>query len=150
MEFFLEVMGTKMVQTRFNRMGAAALSARPAFAQIAEYLFGIEVKTFEGQGRRGGGSWRRDTPEWLDRKIKMGQDPRINLASHALMESVTKPGATGQILKIRDQSLRLGSKLPYAAVSQKNRPFIKLLPGDRLAIRSIMRRHLMNAWAARV
>lgn len=146
MEFFLEAMGTKQVATRFNRMGAASVNAEPAFRTIAEMLFKITQTTFESQGRRGGGSWRRDSPAWLARKIRGGLDPRIGYATHALVKSVTEPGAPGQVLRIRRQSLRFGSRLPYAQTQQRHRPFIKLTVYDRSNMRAIIREHLITAW----
>jgi phage gpG-like protein len=150
MEFFLEAMGTKQVATRFNRMGAASQDARPAFRTIAEMLFAITRTTFESQGRRGGGSWRRDSPEWLARKIRGGLDPRIGYATHSLVKSVTEPGAPGQVLVIRRNKILFGSRLPYAAAQQRQRPFIKLTAADRLHMRDIIRSYLIETWKGRV
>jgi hypothetical protein len=149
-EFFITAMGTKQVSTRFTRMGAATIDARPAMRTIGEMLFEITQTTFESQGRRGGGSWRRDSPAWLARKIRGGLDPRIGYATHALVKSVTEPDAPGQVFELRRNSLRFGSSLPYAKTQQRNRPFIKLTVNDRARMRLIIREHLIGAWKARL
>lgn len=141
-------MGVRQVQTRFNRLGAAAVDATPAFDTIATLIFGIEKRVFDGQGRRGGGSWKRDSVEWLNRKMRLGLDPRINHATHALRNSVTELGAEGQILQISAQQLIFGSDLPYAKTSQRNRPFIDFTLSDKRMMRNIIRDHLIAAWRA--
>src|SRR5438132_10488716 len=120
MEFFIRAIGEKQVRTSFQRMGFAAANASPAFRSIANLIMEIEAQVFASQGRRGGGSWKRDTVDWLERKMRQRLDPRINIATGALMESVTEPGAEGQVLQITRNRLVFGSSLPYAAVTQRN------------------------------
>jgi hypothetical protein len=146
--FYIKAMGVREVETKFERMGLAAINAEDAMATIGWYLMQIEKQMFNSQGRRGGGSWMSDSPEWLARKSEAGLDPRINHATLALRESVTELDAPGQVLEISPNSLIFGSDLPYAAVSQRNRPFVRLLPLDREQIRNIVRDHLINAWRA--
>lgn len=150
MEFFVEAMGIRQAQTRFNRMGAAALDAAPAFVSIADMIFKIEEATFNGGGRRGGGSWKKLTDEWLTRKVRTGLDPRINHATLALRKSMTVLGAEHQNLEIGPQSLRISSDLPYAATAQRHRPFVKFTLTDKQRIRAEMRRHLVNAFRRKV
>jgi hypothetical protein len=111
-------------------------------------IFSIEKTVFNSQGRRGGGSWKQDSPDWLARKIRNGQDPRINHMTLALRRSVTEPGAPGQVLEVSPASLVVGSSLPQAAPSQRNRPFIKFTVADRTAMRGVIREYLMAAWRA--
>lgn len=148
MEFFVQAMGTKRVATKFSRLGASAIDARPIMRSVAEIIFAIEEATFEGQGRRGGGSWKRDTTDWLTRKIRNGLDPRINHATLALRKSMTVPGSAGQILEISRNSLIVGSDLPQAGPSQRERPFVKFTSSDRLKLRDTVREGLMAAWRA--
>lgn len=146
MQFFVEMQGTKQVSTKFARMAQSASNFTPAWEAVLTRLFAIEASTFDSQGRRGGGSWKADSPEWLARKMRDGLDPRINHATLALRNSMTVRDAPGQILHITPQALYFGSDLPYAGVSQENRPFVKLTAGDRVAIRNLIRDQLMAAW----
>jgi hypothetical protein len=146
--YFVEAMGVKAVATKFTRLGEAAVDVRPAFMTITELIFAIEAQVFNGQGRRGGGSWKRDTPEWLAQKTRLGLDPRINHATGALRRSVTEHGAEGQVHEMTPHSLIFGSSLPQAEPSQKNRPFFDFIPSDRAAMRTILRDYLMAAWRA--
>lgn len=145
-QFYVKVMNDKLVATKFERMGAAALDAKPAFARMAVLLFEIEEAVFESQGRRGGGAWADITAQWRERKVRNALDPRILHATHALRDSMTKPEAEGQILEITRNALVLGSSLPYAEAQNKKRPFNKLTPTDRVRMRNIIRDHLMAAW----
>jgi hypothetical protein len=129
-------------------MGTGAIRARPAMREIAYYLMGVERKIFEAQGRRGGGSWKQDTEAWLIRKVNLGLDPRINIATHALMRSMSEPEAPGQVLHVGDRNVRLGSALPYAEVTEENRPFTRLLPSDRMRMRQIVERYLLARFYA--
>jgi phage gpG-like protein len=147
-EFFIKAMGVKQVSTKFTRLGQAAADAAPAMESVAQLIFSIEKTVFNSQGRRGGGSWKQDSPDWLARKIRNGQDPRINHMTLALRRSVTEPGAPGQVLEVSPASLVVGSSLPQAAPSQRNRPFIKFTVADRTAMRGVIREHLMAAWRA--
>lgn len=139
-------MGTKTVSTQFTRMGESVLDASPALETIADLMMSIEEQVFNSQGRRGGGSWKQDTAEWLLRKQRMGLDPRINHATGELRDSVTVPDAYGQIKRIGRQSLWFGSDLPQAEPSQRNRPFIKFTVYDRQKMASILKDWLMVAW----
>lgn len=148
MEFIAKAMGHTVVATKFERMGLAALNARPAMELTALEMLRIIRLNFESEGRRGGGSWRKDTQEWLLRKFRMGLDPRINRATRALYDSFAFPGAPNQQLVITDHSVILGSNLPYAGYVQRERPFVKYTERDRLRLRAIIRDHLMAAYRA--
>jgi phage gpG-like protein len=145
-KFFVETQGTREVATSFQRMGYAASHARPAFRTIALLIMEIMDRVFDSEGRRGGGSWKLDSVDWLERKMRMGLDPRINHATLALRDSVTVPGADGQIMEVTDRALYFGSDLPYAGVTQENRPFMKFTAGDRMEMRDIIRDYLIAAW----
>ena len=148
MEFFIEAFNIKRVKTQFNRLGAASLDATPAFEAARAVIYRIEGALFDSQGRRGGGSWRRDSQDWLLRKQREGLDPRINHATLALRNSLTMPDDPNQVMEITPFSMKFGSTLPYAATTQSNRPVIKFTPYDRAALRGVIRTHLMAAWRA--
>jgi phage gpG-like protein len=144
----ITIQGVDVCQHSLERMGMAAVRAKPAMEKIALFLMETEVKIFEAQGRRGGGSWKRDTPEWAERKVEYGFDSRINIARGTLMKSLTKPGATGQRLHIGYSKVELGSDLPYADVTAQNRPFTNLVPGDLEKMRLIIEEYLMERFYA--
>lgn len=155
MQFQVLVFGEKAVATKFTRTGDYARDAAPAFENIADFLLQTTETTFESQGRRGGGSWKALTAEWFNRKLRKGWDTRILHKFGDLRRSVTRRGATGQILDVTHNSLRFGSSLDYAARQQfgyrgtPKRPFIKVTQLDRVKIRDMIRDHMMQAWRAR-
>lgn len=148
MEYIVKAMGYKVVATKFERMGVAAIHAKPAMETSAGEMMRIMRLNFDSQGRRGGGSWRADTVEWLSRKVKAGLDPRIGHATKALRDSMSIPGAAHQILAITDTSVNLGSSLSYAGYMNRDRPFAKFTEGDRMRLRGIIRDYLMAAYRA--
>lgn len=146
--FIVRAMGAKQVATKFERMGIAAVTARPAMETIADMMMRIIGIIFESQGRRGGGSWRRDSVEWLMRKQRLNLDPRIGHATGALRRSMSIRAAEHQILHVDDKMVNLSSDLPYAATQQRNRPFVKFTQRDRYAMRSVVRDYLIGAFRA--
>lgn len=144
--YYIEAVGTKLMETKFNRLGRSAVRARPAMRRVAMILFGIERATFNSQGRRGGGSWKNISSDWLNRKIREGLDPRILHARHLLRNSLSEPGAAHQQLLIGDTRVVLGTDLPYAARQNRERPFAKITKKDELLMRAVVREHLMQAW----
>lgn len=148
MLYEVKTFNLKIQETRFERMGRAALDATEAMESIAALIMRIEGQVFESEGRRGGGSWRQDTKAWLLRKQRLNLDPRIGHATLALRESMTIPDDEHQILDITPSSVHLSTDLPYAGTEQRHRPFVKFTPVDRADMRSIIRQHLMDAWRA--
>lgn len=146
MLYSVKALGIKVAETRFERMGAAALNARPALEDVATLMMGIERAVFESEGRRGGGSWRQDSKEWLARKQRLGLDPRIGHATLALRRAMTVRGDENQILEVTDNTIVLGTDLPYARTQQRNRPFIKFTLADKQDMRVIMRDYLIGAF----
>lgn len=146
MEYFIEAFGIKQISTRFERMGFAAISAEPAMQTIADVMFRIFEQIFNSQGRRGGGSWKRDSPEWLQRKVDMGLDPRIGHATLALRGAFSVRDAEHQKLDVTHTLVNLSTDLPYAGTEQRNRPFVKFTKRDKIEMRTIVRNYLMAAW----
>lgn len=150
MEYFIQAMGVREVQRGFRAAAAAGVDVSPAMEDISVEMMAIEEQVFNSQGRRGGGSWKRDSIEWLTRKQRLGLDPRINHATLELRDSVTIPDAYGQIKRVGSHSLWFGSDLPYAEVTQRNRPFIKFTPFDRASFRKIIADYLVSAFRSGV
>lgn len=146
MRVYFQAVNTKVVETKFAMMGRNAVNAKPALEKVADYMMDVIDKNFKSQGRRGGGSWRRISPGWKARKMREGLDPRIGHATLALRKSMTKRDAPEQILTVGRTRVSLGTKLPYAATQQRNRPFVYTLAEDRAEMVSIIRRHVLSAW----
>lgn len=150
MEFIIKAYNARQVATRFERMGFAAVAARPAMETVAEMMMRIFGTVFESQGRRGGGSWKQDSVKWLLEKQRNGLDPRIGHATLALRRSLSEPGAEHQILEITDTRVHLSTDLPYAGTEQRHRPFIKFTQRDKFAMRRVVRDYLIAAFKAPV
>jgi phage virion morphogenesis protein len=153
MQYTIQIIGVDHVIEVLRRTALNMRDARRGMSQIADYLMQITATQFDSQGRRGGGSWRRLTPEYQKRKAREGKDPRILHATGVLRKSVTKRRARGQILVINKDSLQFGSNIEYAAVHQRGggrgipaRPYLKILPRDRTAIADILGGYIMEAW----
>lgn len=148
MEYMIKALGIKQVNTKFERMGIASIDAKPAMETVADLMFKIFYQIFESQGRRGGGSWKRDSTEWLLRKQRAGLDPRIGHASLALRRAMSIRGEANQNLEVTHNLVHLSTDLPYAATEQRHRPFIKFTKRDKLEMRRIVRDFLMGAFRA--
>jgi len=152
MRFEVVIFGDKVVATQFTRMGQRAANAAPALRNVGEYLMQVTDTQFSSQGRRGGGSWAKLSPQWLFRKQRLGHDPRILHMSGALRRSVTKWNARGSTHQVSNTQLIFGTNLPYAGRHQfgyettPKRQFLKVTDRDRVHMRNLIRDHLMEAW----
>lgn len=150
MRYMVSVMGAKQASVDFRRAGDRVLDMRPAFEKVVVLLYRIFNATFDSQGRRGGGSWRMLSEEWLFRKVALGGDRRIGHFTHTLRDAMTERGDDHQNLIIRRQSMSLSTKgIPYAAKQQEERPFVKLTDADRAAMAGIVREHLRGAFSGK-
>jgi phage gpG-like protein len=136
------------VIAKMEAMGIAAEEARPAMLSIALIMMQALRKNFDAQGRRGGGSWKRDSDAWLARKISGGLDPRIGFATHKLVDSLSTPGAQGQRVEVTNTAARIISVISYAQTEEEHRPYIKWTLGDRREMAAAARRHIMDAFRA--
>jgi phage gpG-like protein len=118
----------------------------PVMETIAEMMMGYIERTFESEGRRGGGSWKNDSAEWAARKARQGLDPRIGHATLALRRSMTIRGDANQDLRVSHNMVSLSSYLPYAGTQQVHRPFVKFTFNDRVQIRNTIRDYLVEAF----
>jgi len=142
----IKVEGIDKTQLRLATMGRAASMSMPAMVMVSNEMLRIERATFDSEGRRGGGSWARDTDAWMISKQRRNLDPRIGHARLALRDSVSQLGAPNQILRLTPKSVTLGSHLPYAATEQKHRPFLKFTASDREKMNLIISEYLKAVW----
>lgn len=102
-----------------------------SFRHVADYLRHVLDQRFESQGRRGGGSWKKISHRWRERKVQLGLDPRILHATLRLRRSLTQRQHADQIVTTTRRELVFGTIVPYAAKQDRTRPFMKLTPYDR-------------------
>jgi phage gpG-like protein len=149
--FRLFIVGDREAAEKFQAMGLRATHAQPAMLQIVEIIRRAFDITMTSQGRRGGGSWQQLKPETIRRKAKKGLDPRIEFATHALYESLTRTAAGSRVV-VDENHLTIGSDLAYAraqhfGLPSKNvpaRPLITIVEGDRKDIGRVILAHIVG------
>jgi len=135
----------QIVGLHFDQSGKNANMLQEPMSKIVIDMMRIEHDVFKSGGRRGGGSWKKLSPETVRRK---GGDTRILRHTDALYASLTEPGAPFQILGITKYGLDFGTSRPWAFVHQygsegkvtptgvtlrpdiPRRPFLKFIPSD--------------------
>lgn len=144
---FVNILNDRVVARKLRHVAATRANMRKILrGPVADVIFEIEEQIFNSQGRRGGGSWKRDTPAWLDRKIRNGLDPRIGHATLALRRAFTLREAPHQRMITTSQSLTITSDLKYAKAQQRERPFVDFTRLDRIEIAAVVKHQLHQAW----
>lgn len=124
--------GAKIWSERLRRMSIRAEHARPFFQyEMIPDMERIEDQLFVSQGRRGGGSWKGLSPDYLRRKMRSGLDPRINIATGTMLASLVNEDMPYAVREITDFKLVFGSRAPGVEQSQKYRPVMKFTKYDR-------------------
>lgn len=116
------MLGEKQVSRTMLRWTLRAKDMLPAWAMIYPYLLHVEEQLFDTEGASGkNGSWEQITQEWVDRKAKLGLDPRILHATLALRDALTQEGNENQRLEMTPTMMLFGvkSNLGYGYVHQK-------------------------------
>jgi len=124
--------GTVQWEQYLEKVKLRAMDAAPFFydALIPDMELASE-QLFYSQGRRGGGSWKFLSKETIDTKARKMQDPRINIATFNLLQSLTYSDEPDAIRKVSGWKVEFGSTAPGAEQSQKFRPIIKFTKYDR-------------------
>ena len=152
--FTAKISGAKVVETKFRKMSRRAADARPAWERVAEIIREGIDKNFRSQGRRGGGSWRRLSRPWAQRKRQAKADPRILFGSGLLHASLTRKGHEDHVYKPTRTSLALGTAVPYGRVHRTGskrqgipkRDYTRMTSRERDRMRAAVRDHLMADW----
>lgn len=151
--YTIEIFGARQWSERLARGAKAAANPRPALWEIREDMFRVIRATFTGQGRRFGGSWVALKPETVERKLTRGLDPRILMAKHRLMESMTRRGHPNMRSRVTRDTVLLNTTLPYAETHQYGdedrgipaRPFVDFYPQDATRWTGILKDYLAAA-----
>ena len=147
----IRIFGVPEVKRQLFRGAAAAGNMKPVLEEVGLDMMYVIGLNFASQGRRGGGSWRQLTPEWLARKMAAGLSPEILVATGALHDSMTQPGDPDQFYQVTNRSIKLESRLPYAEAHQHGndhlpaRPFVHFMPSDRERWVKMCERYLREA-----
>lgn len=149
MEFFvLDVNASaERVAAKLNLGADRALNNEEPMWNIVEDLFKVEAAIFSSQGRRGGGSWKRLSPDYAKRK---GNTKILKgTTDETLFRSLTEQDAPFQILHVDNTGIEFGTDRPFAAVHQEGsrtnprRPFIRFTQFDINRWNQILATHLM-------
>lgn len=134
--FYFEVVG-------LDRLTAAAEGLRrdideplPILEAVAERAFyPIVQEIFESEGR---GSWEDLTTQYEARKRARYGDKPIMQRSGALVNSLSKSGATLNIQTAEGRdALMVGSAVPYSGLASKKRPIFIFNQSDRARMASV-------------
>lgn len=144
---------------RLAAVARAARDTQPVMYRIVRDMFRIEGILFQSQGRRGGGSWKRLKEDTIRKKgttrilFTRGADPSYKSlpGDDVLFQSVARPGAAYQDVKVFRNRIEFGTRRPHAASHQygaprKNipaRPFIEFLATDEIRWRRWIGEHIV-------
>jgi len=119
----------------FRKLGDDAVyELKDVMEDIVDDITEVMETTFNSEGRRGGGSWKRPGVAWAIKKARTaGADQRIGHFTRRLRRSLTYRGDPEMLLNIDTRAgvIRFGSRVPYAAIQNQNRPFLRFTQGDR-------------------
>lgn len=103
----------RLVSRLTNRMA----DNRPALHGIVDLLLEAQQDRFQGRGIR----WRRLSEETVRLDRQQGRDPRPLRLTGRLMESLTKRGAPGQIVRFTPTSVTFGTNVFTAQFHHKGK-----------------------------
>lgn len=149
MEYTISFTGTKRVRRKLILMGKRGSDPRQAMKMVGLYLMEITEKTFQSEGRRGGGSWQRLTPAYQRRKDKLVRPSKILHWSWRLRESLTEPGHPDMIFRVKKTGLDYGTKVPYAHRQAAVRPYPKMTKMDTVYMARIISRYIVEPFKRR-
>jgi phage gpG-like protein len=164
-EFLVTDHGTaKIVADKMYASAEKVETTNIVFEKILLDMLRITRIQIDSEGRRGGGSYaqlREDT------KLKKGRTEILKTEGarekysafsqmgrfDTLFNSVTRKDAQFQIMNANKNSLRFGTRRPYAAVHQHGggkggrvpaRPFLRVIPSDQERWNYWLTRHLVS------
>jgi phage gpG-like protein len=112
---FTYSLNLESVEKALTEFQESLADQQPALAAIADDCREMIAEQFASQGGAEGTPWAPLAPSTLRRRRA---SPSILYATGALRRSLTEPGAAGHIEELEDQSLTLGTRLPYALYHQ--------------------------------
>lgn len=118
----IKILGATQVEGMLLAGERRARNMKPALRIIRDDIRRVIAATFSAQGRRYGGSWEFLKEATIRKKVRRGWDLRILYARHRLVNSLTKSQSNYAIVKMTNDTIELGTKVPYADAHQYGRP----------------------------
>jgi len=112
---FTYVLNPEPVEKAVAGFQESLADQQPALAAIADDFREMIAEQFASQGGAEGTPWAPLAPSTLRRRRA---SPSILYATGALRRSLTEPGAADHVAELEDESLTLGTRLPYAFYHQ--------------------------------
>lgn len=146
----VHIFGDEKFRYDTRQISARTADIRPALNLVVDDMMDTIETTFTSQGRRHGGSWKGLDAVTRRQKAKHGQDPRILIASGALMRSMTVRGDQNQRLEMTPRGFTLESTLPYALVHQRGndrtpqRKFVDFYQADKVRWIGMIKRYILG------
>lgn len=117
----------------FGEMRRSVTDLRPLFEEVLEPAFYAErEQDFASQGARVGG-WRELEASYREWKAKHYPGKPILQLTGALKDSLTKQNAAGQVRRVDERAMTLGTNLVYANRQDIARPVIAHGPAEDTA-----------------
>jgi hypothetical protein len=98
----VEALGQDIVARQLLAMADRTGDASGAMQGIIDGLYESERRLFDSQGASGGVPWQASAPSTVERKARLGLDPRIEHATQDLRDSLTTPGGANIAIARRD------------------------------------------------
>lgn len=115
---FTYTINSKPVEKALGNFQASLADQSPALRRVADDFREMIARQFSSEGRAEGTPWAPLAPSTLRRRRPGSTGAPILQSSGALLRSLTAPGAPGHVEQLEDQSLAIGSSLPYALFHQ--------------------------------
>jgi phage gpG-like protein len=113
------VWGDDVIERDLLRFSERMVNPQPALLALAEDMRDALQEQFDSEGRYASGGWAPLAESTVAGKAAAGLRPEILRATDALMNSLTKDGAPGQVLKVENDQLTFGSEIFYGAFHQR-------------------------------
>jgi hypothetical protein len=115
MQVDVVVSGDRQAGALIDRLSRRLEDSTPAMHSLVDQLLEVEQERFAGRGVR----WRRLSAATRRIKAQQHLDPRPNVATGALMRSLTTRDAPGQVVRVTPTSLTFGTSVWYAKFAKK-------------------------------
>ena len=135
LRFSAEVQGVVELDRAFNRVNEYISDFRSIWPSVTTTVYGIFNQQFASEGAHGAsGTWKPLSPAYKKwKEVNYPGQPILKL-TNSLYESLSSPEGLDSIYRPERDSLTIGSKVPYAARHQKDRPIISLTESDKREI----------------
>jgi hypothetical protein len=146
--FTATVTGLDSVLRSMRDLRGGLRDFRPLWEKLEADFYRIQNAHFDSQGARAGERWQPNSPVYAAIKAKEYGERRVMHLEGGLRESFTRRGAAGQVRKVSDRELVLGSSLLRAQVHHYGSSSEMWIPSPFfLRIRGVPARNLIGVTA---